>query len=51
MTINMESMFGFFLSLLEEHYICYQDLTSRQNTQAAAHHCRVMQVLQHIIYN
>ncbi|KAK4329340.1 hypothetical protein Pmani_000289 [Petrolisthes manimaculis] len=45
MTLNMDSMFGFFLSLLEDHYIHYQDLTSRQDTEAAAHHCRVMQVV------
>ncbi|XP_047474194.1 exportin-5-like [Penaeus chinensis] len=45
MTANMESMFGFFLSLLEENYKLYEATMKAQNLQPAQQHCRVMQVV------
>lgn len=45
MAANMESMFGFFLSLLEENYKLYEANIGQQNSQAAQQHCRVMQVV------
>ncbi|XP_071532489.1 exportin-5 [Panulirus ornatus] len=45
MAANMESMFGFFLSLLEENYKLYEANIGQQNSQAAQQHCRVMQAM------
>ncbi|KAG7171528.1 Exportin-5-like [Homarus americanus] len=45
MTANMESMFGFFLSLLEENFTQYETKINQQDSQTAHQHCRVMQVV------
>lgn len=44
MTANMESVFGFFLSLLEENYKQYKAHVGQQDSMTAHCHCRVMQV-------
>lgn len=44
MTANMESVFGFFLSLLEENYTQYKAHVGQQDSVTALCHCRVMQV-------
>ncbi|KAG0711248.1 Exportin-5 [Chionoecetes opilio] len=45
MTANMESVFGFFLSLLEENYAQYKAHVGQQDSVTAHCHCRVMQVV------
>uniref|UniRef100_A0A0P4W0G1 Importin N-terminal domain-containing protein n=1 Tax=Scylla olivacea TaxID=85551 RepID=A0A0P4W0G1_SCYOL len=45
MTANMESVFGFFLSLLEENYTQYKAHVGQQDSVTALCHCRVMQVV------
>lgn len=49
MTANMESVFGFFLSLLEENYTQYKAHVGNQDSMTAHRHCRVMQVCQYCI--
>ncbi|MPC27849.1 Exportin-5 [Portunus trituberculatus] len=45
MTANMESVFGFFLSLLEENYTQYKAHVGQQDSVTALCHCRVMQIV------
>ncbi|KAK8751328.1 hypothetical protein OTU49_014122 [Cherax quadricarinatus] len=45
MTVNMEKMFKFFLTLLEENFKQYEAKMSQQDSQTAQQHCRVVQVV------